>query len=354
MTISPARRIVFLLALLIAVPIAQAQVAKAPKVALHGHGKDGVKQYLLSICQQVVIASHDLKKTADVYAVLCEQAGSPVKAAASHPKQMAKLIKQMRDAFRRIDSFGYEYVEGIVAGVPSLAKYDVELDAGLPREGASPDDDVAPVKIDGGDVQLNEAGSLNNFLLEPTVFGTHDRFVGGAAYLPGFDGQVNLPKARLLVALAAYAVDGYSRLLVDAKAWQPTDKDCFAALAAMTPTLADYFQDWKEAKKNGAAPGGRFVAVSRVSDMRGIMASTRLTWLGLADIVKAKDSALAGSITKGYDQVLSFIDTVEKRDKAGGMQPQTIDALGSQANERTDKICVQVAQAAALFNIELN
>ena len=48
MTISPARRIVFLLALLIAVPIAQAQVAKAPKVALHGHGKDGVKQYLLS------------------------------------------------------------------------------------------------------------------------------------------------------------------------------------------------------------------------------------------------------------------------------------------------------------------
>ena len=41
----------------------------------------------------------------------------------------------------------------------------------------------------------------------------------------------------------------------------------------MTPTLSSYFDDWKEAKKNGGSLGGRFVAVSRVSDMRGIMAS---------------------------------------------------------------------------------
>jgi hypothetical protein len=331
-----------------------AQSATAPQVILKGHGKEGVKQYLISVTQQCVTASHDLKKAANTYAMLCKQDGSPQSAAKQHPKLVAQLIGQMRDAFRRIDSFGYEYVEGIVAGVPSLAKYDVELDAGVPRAGSGPDDDVAAVKIDGGDIQLNEEGSLNNFLLEPTVFGTNTRFTDGSATLGGFDQMVNLPKPRLLVALADYAIDGYTRLDADCKAWQPTDKDCFQALAAMTPTLADYFDDWKQARTNGSATGGRFVAVSRVSDMRGIMSSTRLTWLALADGVNAKDPALARSITQGYDQVLAFIDTVEKRDNAGGMQPQTIDALGSQANERTNKVCVQVAQAAALLNIDVN
>ena len=329
-------------------------LASAPAVPTGVATKDGVKTYLLKVCKDCVTATHDLKAAADDYAKLVAESGTPARAAANKPQQVADDVRKLRDAYQRMDSYGYEYVEGIVAGVPSLMHYDVELDSGLPRaEAASPQDVVADVVIQAGPDTLDHAGSLNNYLVEPTVFGTNAKFIDGVATLPGFDKPVGLPKPQLMEGLADYAVDGYARLLKDAEAWQPTDKDCFQAVYNMTPTLADYFDDWKESKKYGAAPGGRFVAVSRVSDMRGIMSSVRLTWDGLAGDVKSKDPALADSVSLGYSQIIKFIDIIDARDQKRPLNVQTIDALGSQAKEKADKLTVQAQQAAALLGVNV-
>ncbi len=326
-----------------------------PVLPAHVQGKEGVKTYLVTVVESVLKASHDLKAAGVAYEkIVAVNDNDAVKAAKAQPAEVAKLIKQMRHAYERIDSYGFEYVEGIVAGVPSLAKYDVELDSGLPKSMAGPDDEVAQVVINAGDLKLDQEGSLNNFLIEPTVFGTNEKFTVGKAELPGIEGQVGLPHAKLVIALADYAIDGYTRLLKDSKAWTPSDQDCFEAIHAMTPTLADYFEEWKESKIAGSAEGGRFVAVSRISDMRGIMSSVRLTWQSLEPQVKAKDAALAASISQGYAQVMEFIDTIDARDKATPLNAEAIDALGSQAKERADKLTVQAAQAAALLNITLS
>ena len=326
-----------------------------PVIPAHVQGKDGVKTYLLTVIENIIKASHDLKAAGQAYEkLLADHENDALKAAKAKPEEAARLIKQMRNAYERIDSYGFEYIEGIVAGVPSLAKYDVELDSGLPKSMAGPDDEVAAVVINAGDLKLDRDGSLNNFLIEPTVFGTNDKFTLGKAELPGFEGAVGLPHAKLVIALADYAIDGYNRLQKDAKAWTPSDKDCFEVIYAMTPTLADYFEEWKESKIAGSAEGGRFVAVSRISDMRGIMSSVRLTWQSVEPQVKARDAALAASITQGYAQVMEFIDTIDARDKTRPLTAEAIDALGSQAKERADKITVQTAQAAALLNIELS
>ena len=328
----------------------------APQIPADVQGKDGVKAYLLTVAKDVKAAADELKRHADAYAALIKQhKGDYAAAAKAEPAKVAGLVRAMREDYKRIDSFGYEYIEGIVAGVPSLAAYDVELDAGLPAEGAGPDDDVAPVTIKTSTLTLDKAGSLNNFLIEPTVFGTNPTFAGAEVTLRELDPAkpVRLPNAELIVALADYGVDGYERMLKSAEAWQPSDKDCFEALAAMTPTLADYFEDWKESKVSGSASGGRFVAVSRVSDMRGIMASTRLIWQGLAEQVEPADAALAGTVSRGYDQILAFIDTVETREQKGKLSPEQIDALGSQAKEKADKLTAQVTEAAALMKIEV-
>lgn len=354
-------RTLFLTALcvpLIAVPARageDSQPLSAPAVPTDITGKDGVKAYLMVVAKQCRDASEDLKTHADAYAALVTKNGGDVtKTATTDGPAMAYLITAMRDDYRRLDSFGYEYVEGIVAGVPSLAAYDVELDAGLPVAGAGPDDTIAAVKIVAGPLVLDREGSLNNFLIEPTVFGTNERFSAGKVDLTELSDKPTLaPNPALVVALADYAVDGYGRLYASADAWRPTDKDCFAALAAMTPTLADYFEDWKESKLNGAATGGRFVAVSRVSDMRGIMASTRLIWQGLDAQVVPTDAALAQTVSQGYDRILSFIDTVETREKQGGLTAEQIDAMGSQAKEKADKLTAQVTEAAALLKIEV-
>jgi hypothetical protein len=327
----------------------------APQVPMDVDGEEGVKAYLLASLEQVNVAAADLKQTATEYDQLVTfHRGSAETAAKADPIQVAELIRQLRDEYQRIDSFGYEYVEGIVAGVPVLAKYDVELDAGIPVDGAGPDDDIAPVMIQAGELVLDREGSLNNFLLEPTVFGTNEKFIDGTVSLPGFDQPVGLPKAKLLVALADYAVDGYARLKADAQAWQPTEADCFMVVVSMTPTLADYFEDWKETRKNGSASGGRFVAVSRLSDMLGIMNSTRLAWMAVAADVRAKDAALADNVTLGYDQIIEFLDTIDAREQEAPLNVETIDALGSQAREKADKLTVQGGQAAALMGVNVN
>jgi hypothetical protein len=238
-------------------------------------------------------------------------------------------------------------MEGIVAGVPELIKYDIELDSGVPMKGAGVQDLVADIRLVTPDETIDRDGSLNNFLIEPTVYGTNPRFVAATnVTLPGYSGPVNLPKPGLLVALADYAVDGYARLDRDARKWQPSDRTLFQAMFNMTPTLSGYFDDWKESKKYGGSLGGRFVAVSRVSDMRGIMASTRLNWVSMQPKVTAKDPALSEQISKGYDQVMHFIDTIDARDAKRPLAVQTIDALGAQAKERADRLTVEVGQAA--------
>lgn len=329
--------------------------AQAPTVPADLKGKDGVKAYLLTVVDQSNQAAADLKKAGVEYRdLIAANGGTPAAAAKAKPKEVAALIQRMRDDYEMIDSYGYEYVEGIVAGVPSLMKYDIELDSGVPRKKAAIEDNVANIVIKAGDVTIDHEGSLNNFLIEPTVYGTNPRFTDGKATLPGFDKPVGLPKPQVVIALADYAIDGYGRLRKDSQAWQPTDADCFHVLASMTPTLADYFDEWKESKKYGSAEGGRFVAVSRVSDMRGIMSSTRLTWLAVAGTVHQKDAALADRVSKGYDQVLKFIDTIDAREQKKPLKIETIDALGAQAKERADTLTAQASQAAALMGVDVN
>jgi hypothetical protein len=345
----------FLLVPAQATPVTGTPPTGAPEVPSTLTGEDGVKTYLLDVLKGVNQASADLHTIAGEYDTLASaHGGSPAAAAEAAPDDVARLVRAMREAYQRIDSYGYEYVEGIVAGVPSLAKYDVELDAGVPAQGAAPDDDIAPVVIRADeDLKLDHEGSLNNFLIEPTVFGTNERFASGTAKLPGFDKPVHLPNPKLVVALADYAIDGYARLERDASAWSPSEADCFQVVVSMTPTLADYFEEWKETKKSGAASGGRFVAVSRLSDMRGIMSSTRLAWLAVEKDVRAKDAALADKVTLGYEQILKFIDTIDAREQDEALSVESIDALGSEAKEKADALTVQGAQAAAVVGVDL-
>ena len=318
-------------------------------------GDQAVKDYLLTVIASARSGAADLKSTAAEYTKLVAAHGNdPVAAAKAEPATMAKLIRRARNEYKRIDSYGYEYMEGIVAGIPTLIHYDVELDSGVPAQGAGVQDAIAEIRIVAGDTTIDHDGSLNNYLIEPTVYGTNVKFVAGHADLPGLGNNVGLPKPAVLAALADYAVEAYGRLDVDARAWQPTDRSLFQAMANMTPTLSGYFDDWKQSKKYGGASGGRFVAVSRVSDMRGIMSSTQLNWLSMKPKVEAKDKALADQITDGYTKVMRFIDTIDARDQRRPLQIQTIDALGTQAKDRADKLTVQVSQAAAELGLDVN
>jgi len=172
------------------------------------------------------------------------------------------------------------------------------------------------------------------------------------------DGQIgpreSLPRPEVLAAVAVDTDKKIAELLADAQAWQPTVEDCFQAMVAMTPTLSDYFEDWKESRYSEDA-SGRFFAVSRISDMQGIMKSCAVMFRAVEPSVRPKDKSLAKAIDTGFRDIFAFLDGLEAREKKKGatFKPAVIDELASQAKAKTDKLVPQIKQAAALVGVRI-
>jgi hypothetical protein len=307
---------------------------------------ESVKSYLVKKLDKIQNASEDFVKNSEAYSALVAANGGTVEAAyKSKPKEMEKLVDRMQDNYKAMDSYGYETVEGIVAGVDSLAHYDIYLDAGVPASEGP--EDVAPVVLDiGNGKKIVKEGALFTFIIEPALWGGDKRWVVAVG-----DGKT-MPRPEVLVAAAKDVNKKIGELVADANAWNASVSDCFGAMVVMTPTLSDYFEDWKESRYS-KDKSGRFQAVSRVSDMRGIMGSCQVMYDAVEKSVAAKDKALAKSVNSGFKEIMAFLDKIEVREKQGEIKGAEIDELATQAKEKTDKLVPQIEQSAAVSGVKI-
>ncbi len=306
-----------------------------------------VKSYLLQKLEKMTTASEDFVKNSEGYSALVAEHGGSVEAAyKADPKQMEKLVAKLRDDYKAMDSFGYETIEGIVAGVPSLADYDIYLDAGVPAsegpEGVAP---VVLVLVNGE--KIDKQGSLFTYIIEPMLWSGDKRWVVSVD-----SGKKSLPRPEVLSAAAKDVNKKLGELLADAKSWNASISDCFGAMVVMTPTLSDYFEDWKESRYS-KEKSGRFQAVSRVSDMRGIMGSCQVMYEAVEKKVAEKDKSLAKSVDSGFKGIMAFLDKIDAREKEGEIKGAEIDELATQAKEKTDKLVPQIQQSAAVIGVKV-
>jgi hypothetical protein len=319
-------------------------------------GSNDVKSYLLGALTKMEQAADEFVANAAAYQKLIEaNGGDPAKAFAQAPDEITRLVEALRENYKAMDSFGYETIEGIVAGVPKLSDFDVYLDAGVPQDQAGSGTPVAPVVLvlpDGS--KIDREGCLFTYLIEPMLWGSNKKLVVPVDL--DHDGKIgpreSLPRADVLTTVAKDVRAKIHELNQTAIAWQPSTADYFSAIITMTPTLSGYFDDWKESRY-ATETSGKFTAVSRVSDMRGIMFSVALLYGAVHTQVAARDQALANSIQRGFDGILAFIDRVDQREKKAGaaMTPPEVDELGEQAKQKADKLVPQVEQAAALLDL---
>ncbi|MEZ0298337.1 MAG: hypothetical protein ACAI35_17950 [Candidatus Methylacidiphilales bacterium] len=306
-----------------------------------------LKEYLTSRLARMGKASELYVKNAAAYAAFIDKAGGLDKAAAASPAELRKLISTLQDDYNALDSFGYETVEGIVAGVESMVAYDVYLDSGVPADKATSETPTAPVTLDlGGGKKIEGKGSLFTYIMAPSLWGKSEEFCQKVK-IEGKDEL--LPDPVVINATAAAAHAKISQLIASGNEWAPSLPDCFGILITMTPTLSGYFDDWKESRYTDDK-SGLFAAVSRVSDMKGIMTSVSTTYAAVQPNVEAKDKALAKSIDNGFKNILGFIEKVaEKEAKLGkSITPAQIDELAAQAKEMADKLVPQIDQASAI------
>jgi hypothetical protein len=253
----------------------------------------------------------------------------------------------------------YERVEGVVAGTPSLAVYDVILDAGS----SAKEDPASAVPFDlelaDGRV-LRKPGNLFN-LTEGMLWGTRPEYTARdvRADLDG-DGKVEfgevLPDAAVLKAAADAFVLYAAKLDRSARAWKPTASDAFTAVVVMVPTMSEYFGQWKSSRfvLGNRANGDAFNVVSRLSDIGDILGGLRVIYAGIQPAIAAVDQQQAAQTKRELENLWSFVAQLRRQENAGRrFTPEQADSLGRTAQGRATAIAGQVTQAAARLKVKI-
>lgn len=317
-----------------------------------------IKDYLLAHTERLTRDVTAIQRDAEAYHALAEKAGFDyARLLAGDRQQVRALVRRMQDGFRKANP-AYEEMEGVVAGVPELADFDVIIDAG---SDASDPENAVPFSIRTPAGRTFKQPGNFNYLIETSVFGTEQAFQaeGVRPDLDG-DGTVEfgeaLPDADFLVAAARDFTKNARALDAAAKQWTPTLADAFNAVVVMTPTMSEYFEAWKSSRAVAGAKATEkaFVAASRLQDIADILGGIVLIYDTIDPTVARVDGAQAAQIGKDLRSLHGFATDLQRREAAGRrFTAQDADTLGSEAQDRAEAIAGQVSQAAGRLRIEL-
>jgi hypothetical protein len=317
-----------------------------------------VKHYLTEHSAALADETAKLKDQGQAYYVLAKQSNFNYERMLEENRaEVNAILDEAKATYVRANP-AYEEMEGIVAGVASLADYDVIIDAG--SSGEDPESAVPfDLELPNGKT-LKQPGNFM-FLTETSLYGTNDDLIakGVQADLDG-DGKVAfgeaLPDANIFLATTR-DFDKYARELdEEANAFEPTDSDAFSALVIMTPTMSEYFEAWKNSRfvSGSKASEQAFVATSRLSDIADILEGLVLTYDGVQPLVAGEDPQQAKQTKESLQKLHDFAaDLRDKEEKGRRYNAEEADTLGSQAQEQAEAISGQITQAAAKLNIEL-
>jgi hypothetical protein len=317
-----------------------------------------IKQYLLAHTARLGKQTATLAADAEAYHAAAEEAGFDYRRLLDERRdEVAGLVERMQATFREANP-AYEEMEGVVAGVPSLADFDVIIDAGGDK---SDPENAVPFSITTPAGRTFEQPGNFFFLLETALWGTEPRFAakGAEPDLDG-DGKVSfgeaLPDADFLVAAARDFAGQAKELDAAAREWRPTPQDAFTALVVMTPTMSEYFEAWKSSRfvAGDAAEESSFVAASRLQDIADILGGLVLIYDSVEPSVAEDDPQQAAQTGSELEELESFAASL-RDEEAGGRRftARQADTLGSEAQDRAEAIAGQVSQAAGRLGIAL-
>ncbi len=347
-------RLLTAVATIVAAAVA-ATATPASAASVPGTSLQPVKRYLLQHTTKLAGFTKDFRVVANRYYAAAKRSGF------SYP-ELAGNAAVKRDLARAKALWinanpYYEQVEGVVAGTPSLAVYDVILDAGS----SAKEDPASAVPFDlklANGKTLKKPGNLFN-LTEGMLWGTLPEHVGAKADLDG-DGRAEfgevLPEANVFKAAAAAFVLYAGKLDRSARAWKPTASDAFTSVVVMVPTMSEYFGQWKVSRfvLGDEASGASFNVVSRLSDIGDILGGLRVIYRGIAPAIARVDTQQSAQTKRELDALWSYVAKLGKQERSGKrFTPQQADTLGRTAQERATAIAGQVTQAAARLKVKI-
>jgi len=317
-----------------------------------------VKGYLTDHSAELVEQVEVLQQNADEYYELAESVDFDYeRLLTEHGDEVEEILTESKQAFVEANP-AYEEMEGIVAGVPRLAQYDVDIDAG--SDASTPEDAVSFSLTTPSGKQLEQPGNLF-FLTETALYGTNPELQAkGAKPDVDGDGKVEfgegLPDADVYKATLDEFEQQAKNLDADAQEFEPTPSDALTSIVVMTPTMSEYFEAWKNSRfiaGEGAEELG-FVATSRLSDIADILSGILFTYGGVESMIASENAQQAKQTRKELEELVAFASDLRDREAEGEkFTAKQADALGAQAQAQAEAIAGQVTQAAKQLEIEL-
>ena len=332
---------------------------EATKTTSESERLTAIKTYLLDHSEQLVKDTEKLREDADAYYASAEAVDFDYRKLLAGDKraETEKQVKQLQKDMQAANP-SYEEMEGVVAGVPELADYDVIIDAG--SDGSDPESAV-PFSIETkAGKEYKQPGNFFN-LVETSTFGTEPKFTAKDVEpdLNG-DGKVEfgeaLPDADFLQAVATDFAEQAKDLEAAAEKWQPNNSDALTAVVVMTPTMSEYFGAWKNSRfvAGDKATEKGFVGASRTQDIADILGGLVLIYDNIEPVIARDDPDQAKQTGKDLDGLYAFAKKV-RDEEAGGKKFTASDAdtLGTEAQRRAEAIAGQVSQSAGKLKIEI-
>jgi hypothetical protein len=314
-----------------------------------------IKTYLLDHTQRLSQDVAAMKENAQAYHDLAEQSGFDTKQMlADDREEVAQLMEDAKATFKQANP-AYEEMEGVVAGVPELADYDVIIDAG---SDASDPESAVPFSIKTEDGKTYQQPGNLFFLTESALYGTEPKW-STKGDLDG-DGKVEfgeaLPDPRFYLAATEEFDKQAKELDASGKQWEPTEQDALTALVVMTPTMSEYFEAWKNSRfiAGDQATEKSFVASSRLQDIADILGGLKLIYANVEAKIAEANPEQAEQTGRSLTELEAFVARVRDQEADGKkFTGEEADTLGGEAQDRAEAIAGQITQAAKQLDIEL-
>jgi hypothetical protein len=317
-----------------------------------------IKDYLTDHSAALAAEATTMRELGQEYYDLAEEADFDYQLMLEENREeVQRILDDSKAAFVKANP-SYEEAEGIVAGVPRLAQYDVDIDAGA--DASDPENAVSfSLDLPNGET-LKQPGNLF-FVTETSLYGTNPDFLakGVKGDVDG-NGQVEfgegLPDANIYLAAVQEFEEQAKSLDGDAQEFEPTPSDAFTAITVMTPTMSEYFEAWKNSRfiagENATELG--FVAASRLSDIADILEGLVLTYDQIEPQIAAENPQQAAQTKKELADLLAYVEDLRDQEDAGKkFTAEEADTLGAEAQRQAEAIAGQVTQAAQQLGIEL-
>jgi hypothetical protein len=324
--------------------------------SVQAQGVDTVKTYLVKRVQEQQLATARLVSAADRYGSMARSVGFDYNKLAKQ-SAVRSVLSEARAAWVKASPI-YESIEGIVAGVESLADFDLNLDAGASASEGGDAVVTFDLRLANGKVLAKPGNAFG--VSEGSLWGSEQAFSSRVPFDVDADGRMGfgdyLPEAYILQAAAKKLDSLTAELLAAAKQWQPTPEDVFKALVANVPTVGPVFIDrWKTSRfvLGEKAKRRDFNVVSSLDDLVGNITSWQQLYGGVSGRVQQKNTALDKQIGQGLAELKTWTQRLVTQEKTRRFTPEQAEAILQEGNNLATALTGKMAQAAALVGVKV-